>query len=106
VKALTAVKPILLALISAWEPERASAVSKRYGQLPHAVGDATMPFVQGLWADYSAAGLTELSLPALAVGCRLSDGGLLRCATEEPFALDNPIHLGAAAAMHAALPHK
>jgi hypothetical protein len=105
VRALAAVKPILLALISTWEPERASVVSKRYGQLAHAAGDAT-PFVHGTWAAYFAGGAAEVSLTSLGIARRLPDGGLLWCATEEAFDLDNPVHLGAAAAMHAALSRK
>lgn len=97
-QALAAIKPILLALVSAWKPEHASAVSDRYGQ------PARKDFVHGTWAAYFAAGSTKISLTSLGVARRLADGGLLWCATDEAFDLDNPVHLGAAAAMHAAMP--
>ena len=99
-RALAAIKPILLALVSAWEPEHASAASDRYGQ------PVRKDFVHGTWAAYFAAGSTKISLTSLGVARRLADGGLLWCATEEAFDLDNPVHLGAAAAMHAALPRE
>jgi hypothetical protein len=99
-QALAAIKPILLALVSAWEPEHASAVSDRYGQPVRDVKH----FAHGTWGAYFAAGSTKISLTSLGVARRLTDGGLLWCATDEAFDLDNPVHLGAAAAMHAAMP--
>jgi hypothetical protein len=103
--ALAAVKPILLALVSAWEPHRASADSTRYGQLPPATG-STAPFVRGTWAAYFAPGAGEFSLKSLGLTRRLPDGGQLWCATDQAFDLDNPDHLGAASAMDAALSRK
>jgi hypothetical protein len=103
--ALAAVKPIMLAVISAWEPESASAVSTRHWDLWRAPA-GTKPFVHGTWAAYFAPGAAQLSLTSLGVTRRLPDGGLLWCATDEALDLDNPVHLGAAAAMHAALARK
>lgn len=99
-QALAAIKPVLLAVVSAWEPEYASAVSKRYGQLIHLASDAAH-FVHGTWAAYFAAGSTKVALTSLGAARRLADGGLLWCATDEAFDLENPSHLRAAAAMHA-----
>jgi hypothetical protein len=47
-----------------------------------------------------------LSLAPSGVTRRLPDGGLLWCASDEPFDLNNPVHLDAAAAMHASLTAK
>ena len=103
--ALAAVKPVLLALVSAWEPYRASAESTRYGERSR-TAESTAPFVRGTWAFYSAPGAAETSLTCLGVARRLPDGGLLWRATDEAFDLDNRVHLCAAAAMHAALSRK
>jgi hypothetical protein len=103
--ALAAVNPILLALISAWEPQTAQATSTRYGRLSRTTSNAA-PFTHGIWTAYLAPGTKELSLTSLGITHRLADGGLLWCATDEVFDLDNPVHLGAAAAMHAALSRK
>ena len=99
--ALAAVTPVTLALISAWAPQTASAVSTRYGELSPAPGNAP-PFVRGTWTAYFAPGTAMLSLAPSGVTRRLRDGGLLWCASDQPFDLDNPVHLDAAAAMHAA----
>ena len=99
---LAAVIPVTLALISAWAPQTASAVSTRYGELSPAAGDAP-PFVHGTWTAYFARGVATSSLAPSGVTRHLPDGGLLWCASDQPFDLDNPVHLHAAAAMHASL---
>ena len=103
---VAAVTPIMLALVAAWEPQTASAVSTRYGQLSRGTDDGPPPFVHGIWTAYFAQGAGGLSLASLGVTRRLPDGGLLWCASDQPFDLDNPVQLDVAAAMHATLTAK
>lgn len=63
-QALAAIKPVLLAVVSAWEPEYASAVSKRYGQLIHLASDAAH-FVHGTGQLISPPGRPRSRLPRL-----------------------------------------
>jgi hypothetical protein len=100
-----AVAPITLALVAAWEPQTASAVSTRYGELSRGAGSVP-PFVHGIWTAYFAERAAMLSPTSLGVSRHLSDGGVLWCESDQSFDLDNPVHLDAAAAMHAALSAK
>jgi hypothetical protein len=98
-------KPILLALIDAWEP--ATGNMRPLHLLDQWAGDP--PAVEqfrfhGGWMTYLAAPWChEIEPPPGAILEATPDGGLLMIATAEPFDLQNPDHVEAATAIHEAL---
>lgn len=100
-----ALKPILLALIDAWEPATGNVRPQHL--LDYWAGEP--PAVEqfrfhGGWMTYLAAPWRrEIEPPAGAIVEETPDGGLLMLATREPFDLQNAAHVAAAHAIHMSL---
>ena len=95
-------KPALLSVATAWEPDYAVVVSWDYW--PHKFSDGQYPSLRSGWLTYLApryAGL--IKPPSAAIIEPVSGGGMLLLATEEQFSMDNPKHLAVADAIQAAL---
>jgi hypothetical protein len=96
-----ALRPALLALVSAWEPDWGGLYSAVYGA--RFIGPARSRFA-GAWVVYLTGHLAQsISSPPSAVTEPCSDGAVLVSATSEPFNIDNAAHLGVADAIHASL---
>lgn len=96
-----ALKPALLAMVTAWEPDWGGLYSAVYGA--RCTGPVRSRFA-GAWAVYLTEQLAQsISSPPSAVIEPHSDGAVLISATSEPFGIDNPAHQGVADAIHAAL---
>jgi hypothetical protein len=96
-----ALKPALLALVSAWEPDWGGLYSAVYGA--RFIGPACSRFA-GAWVVYLTGHLAQsISSPPSAVIEPCSDSAVLVSATSVPFNIDNSAHLGVADAIHASL---
>lgn len=95
-------KPALLSVAMAWEPDYAVVVPWDYW--PRSFGDHEYPNLRSGWMTYLAPKyVPRIAAPPLAIAESVPGGGLLLLATEEQFDMENPAHLAAAAAVQAAL---
>lgn len=95
-------KPALLSVATAWEPDYAVVVPWTYW--PQVFGDGGYPTLRSGWMTYLAPKYAvRIIPPPSAIVEPVSNGGLLLLATEERFDMDNPAHLAAAAAVQKAL---
>jgi hypothetical protein len=95
-------KPALLSLATAWEPDYAVVVPWTYW--PQAFGEGGYPTLRSGWMTYLAPKYaSRVFAPASAIVEQVANGGMLLLATEEQFSMDNPSHLAAAAAVQKAL---
>jgi hypothetical protein len=95
-------KPALLSVATAWEPDYAVVVPWTYW--PHAFGDRGYPQLRSGWMTYLAPKYAcRLMPPPIATVELVPNGGMLLLATEEQFDMHNPQHLAAAEAIQAAL---
>src|SRR5579863_7598505 len=84
-----AIKPALLSIISAWEPDFAGAYSWNFGQYSHAARPGHS-FFQGMWMVYlSAVHANGFSAPSVSINEAVA-GGLLMSATDGSF---DPLNL-------------
>jgi hypothetical protein len=97
-------KPMLLSLVAAWDPDWASVYSRSYTRrLFDPTGRHLPPFRSG-WMTYLPLRLAlRVSPPPSAIVERTPGGGLLMLATEEPFTVENPDHVAVADAIQACL---
>ncbi len=99
---VAALKPALLSVASAWDPDYAVVVCGDYWQ--HSFGDRGYPPLRSGWMTYLAPQYAaHITPPAAAIVEPAPGGGMLLLATEERFDMDNPAHLAAADAIQAAL---
>jgi hypothetical protein len=97
-----ALKPALLSVVSAWEPDHGNVVCWDY--LDRLFGERHWPPLRGGWMTYLAPQYASLiTPPPAAIVEPVPGGGLLLLATEERFSMDNPAHLAVADAIQAAL---
>jgi hypothetical protein len=95
-------KPALLSVATAWEPDYAVVVSWNYW--PRKFGDGKYPSLRSGWLTYLAPRYADLiKPPSAAIVEPVPGGGMLLLATEERFSMDNPKHLAVADAIQAAL---
>jgi hypothetical protein len=95
-------KLALLTVITAWEPDYASAVCWSYWQ--RLFGGRHYPLFRSGWMTYLAPQYaSRITPPPAAIVERVPGGGLLLLATKERFSMDNPAHLAVADAVQAAL---
>jgi hypothetical protein len=95
-------KPALLSVATAWEPDYAVVVPWTYW--PHVFGDGGYPKLRSGWMTYLAPKYARRIVPPpAAIVEPVSDGGMLLLATEERFDMDNPAHLRVAGAVQEAL---
>lgn len=100
---LSALIPILHAMIAAWQPSRAGAFSTMYRRLWRRESDR-WPYPWGSWALYLAPeSAAKVQPPANAIVQHCGEGGLLLLATDEPFDTRNATHVAAVEAIHAAV---
>ena len=98
-----ALKPILIALVEAWQPEWAGAFSVFYGAKSNSLRWPP-PFYSGSWMIYLTQSLAQkINVPASALVERMPGDGLLMQATDQPFDHENPEHVRAADAIQACL---
>lgn len=99
---VAALKPALLAVANAWEPDYAVVVPWTYW--PQAFGDCTYPKLRSGWMTYLAPKYAgQMVPPPGSIVQSVAGGGMLLLATEEQFSMDNPKHLAAADAVQKAL---
>jgi hypothetical protein len=99
---ITALKPALLSIVAAWEPDRGNVVCWSYWQ--RLFGDRHYPPFRSGWMTYLAPQYaSRITPPPEAIAERVAGGGLLLLATEERFSMDNPEHLAVADAIQVAL---
>jgi hypothetical protein len=95
-------KPALLSVATAWEPDYAVVVPWTYW--PHAFGDRGYPQLRSGWMTYLAPKYAvRVVPPPAAIVEPVPNGGMLLLATEEQFDMENPQHLAATEAIQAAL---
>lgn len=95
-------KPALLSVATAWEPDYAVVVPSTYW--PQAFGDRGYPDLRSGWMTYLARTYANRIVPPpVAIVERAANGGMVLLATKEQFDMDNATHLAAAAAIQAAL---
>jgi hypothetical protein len=95
-------KPALLSLATAWEPDYGVVVCGDYWQ--RSFGDGEYPHFRSGWMTYLASQYaSRITPPAAAIVEPAPGGGLLLLATEDRFDMDNPAHLAVADAIQAAL---
>jgi hypothetical protein len=95
-------KPALLSVATAWEPDYAVVVPWTYW--PQVFGDSGYPKLRSGWMTYLAPRYaTRLVPPPAAIVESVPNGGTLLVATEERFDMENPAHLAAAGAVQTAL---
>jgi hypothetical protein len=95
-------KPALLSLAEAWEPDYGVVVCWEYW--PRTFDDRGYPLFRSGWMTYLAAPYaSRVTPPPEAIVERVAGGGMLLLATEERFSMDNAAHLAAADAIQAAL---
>ena len=95
-------KPVLLSVVSAWEPDYGVVVCWDYWQ--RLFGDRHWPLFRSGWMTYLAPQYaSQITPPPAAIVESVPGGGLLLLATEERFSMDNPTHLAGADAIQAAL---
>jgi hypothetical protein len=98
----TVLKPVMLSLVAAWEPDCGNLVCWDYWR--RLFGDRTYPMFRSGWMTYLAAPYaSRVTSPPEAIVERVAGGGMLLLATEERFSMDNAAHLAAADAIQAAL---
>jgi hypothetical protein len=93
-------KPVLLGVIAAWDPDWASVYSWNYLERFPA-GQNLPPFRSGWMTYVSPRHALRVTPPPSAIVEHTPGGGLLMLATEEPFTVENPDHLAAADAIQA-----
>lgn len=99
---VAALKPAMLALVAAWEPDCGNLVCWDYWR--RLFGDRRYPMFRSGWMTYLAPRYaSRVTPPAAAIVERVAGGGMLLLATEERFSMDNPVHLAAADAIQTAL---
>jgi hypothetical protein len=95
-------KPVLLGVVSAWEPDYGVVICWDYWQ--RLFGDRHWPPFRSGWMTYLAPQYaSRIMPPPAAIIERVPGGGMLLLATKERFSMDNPAHLAAADAIQAAL---
>lgn len=95
-------KPALLSIIAAWEPDYGVVICWDYWQ--RLFGDRRWPPFRSGWITYLAPRYaSRVTPPPAAIVEPVPGGGLLLLATDEQFSMDNPVHLAAADAIQAAL---
>jgi hypothetical protein len=95
-------KPALLSVATAWEPDYAVVVPWTYW--PRSFGDDGYPALRSGWMTYLAPRYaSRITPPRAAIVESVPNGGMLLFATEEQFDIENPAHLAAADAVQAAL---
>lgn len=95
-------KPALLSVASAWEPDYAVVVCWDYWR--RSFGSREYPALRSGWMTYLAPQYaSRIVPPPQAIREPVAGGGLLLLATEERFEMDNPAHLAAADAIQQAL---
>ena len=95
-------KPALLSVATAWEPDYAVVVPWTYW--PQVFGDGGYPQLRSGWMTYLAPKYArQIMPPRVAIVEAAPNGGMLLLATEEPFDMDNAAHLAAADAVQKAL---
>jgi hypothetical protein len=95
-------KPAMLSMIWAWEPDRGNVVCWDYWE--RLFGDGPYPPFRSGWMTYLAPQYaSRITPPPAATVERVAGGGLLLLATLERFSMDNPKHLAVADAIQAAL---
>ena len=99
---VTALKPAMLSIVRAWEPDYGSLVCWDYWR--RLFGEGRYPLFRSGWITYLAPQYaSRVTPPAAAIVERLAGGGMLLLATEERFSMDTPAHLAAADQVQAAL---
>jgi Immunity protein 52 len=99
---VAALKPALLSLAAAWEPDYGVVVSWDYWQ--RLFGEGHYPLFRSGWMTYLAPQYaSRITPPPAAIVEPVPGGGFLLLATEEQFSMDNPAHLVVADAIQAAL---
>lgn len=97
-----ALKPALLSVVSAWEPDHGNIVCWDYWD--RLFGERHWPVFRSGWMTYLAPQFaSRITPPPAAIAEPVAGGGLLLLATEERFSMDNPAHLAVADAIQAAL---
>lgn len=95
-------KPALLSVATAWEPDYAVVVPWTYW--PSVFGDSGYPSLRSGWMTYLAPKYaSRIVAPPAAIVEPVEDGGILLLATEQQFDMENPAHLAAADAVQKAL---
>jgi hypothetical protein len=95
-------RPALLSVAIAWEPDYAVAVPWTYW--PRSFGDDGYPMLRSGWMTYLAPRYASRVVPPpAAIVEPVPNGGMLLLATEEQFDMENPAHLAAADAIQAVL---
>ena len=98
-----ALKPIVIALVEAWQPEWAGAFSAFYGAKSKP-RRWPIPFYSGRWMICLSESLAQKVIaPASALVERMPCGGLFMRATDQPFDHENTEHVRAANAIQACL---
>jgi Immunity protein 52 len=94
-------KPVLLSVVSAWEPDYGVVICWDYWQ--RLFGERHWPLFRSGWMTYLAPKYaSRITPPPAAIVESVRGGGLLLLATTEQFSMDNPAHLAAADAIQAA----
>jgi hypothetical protein len=95
-------KPALLSVATAWEPDYAAVVPWTYW--PRSFGDDGYPNLRSGWMTYLAPRYaSRLVPPSATIVEPVPNGGMLLLATEEQFDMENSAHLAAADAVQTAL---
>jgi Immunity protein 52 len=95
-------KPALLGVATAWEPDYAVVASWEYWS--RSFGDGGYPKLRSGWMTYLAPLYANQVVPPLAAITELvENGGMLLLATEEQFDMKNPAHLAVADAIQESL---
>ncbi len=117
--------PLMKLVLRIWQPREMSVDCWRYGDLRASVPDAELaarhralpPRLQLLnplqertlipwvgWLTYLPADLAaKVTIPGEIEVERLDDGGIIATLCDEPFTIDNPVHMARARAMEAAI---
>jgi hypothetical protein len=102
---LDAQKPALRAIVDAWEPDTAAAVSYHYAaRRGLAYRRAWRGYTEGAWMVYlEPQRAARVTPPPGALVDAMPGGGMLLCPTDEPFHEGDPLHRARADAMHTAI---
>jgi len=100
---VSVLKPVLLGLVAAWDPDRATLYSVPYMHRLHEAEEQVPLFRSGRMTYLSLRYALRITPPAAALVERTPGGGLLMLATEEPFTVKNPEHVAVADAIQACL---
>jgi len=103
-------RPLMKLVLRIWEPREISVDCARYSKFRPKIPDASFAVKERLllpwvgWLTYLPADLvSKVTLPADLDVERLDDGSVIVSLCEEPFTIDNPVHMARARALEAAI---